>query len=222
MTASMAQGAGGSGRNPALTKDDGLAARVAAALAEIEAMDIHGLRARYRKLHRKGAPEHLPKWLLLRIVAYRIQADAYGDLDKATVKLLDAITAEQRREREARAKAIAAGKPVPPKRAVPLVPTVAPERRFRPGTELHREHDGLMHRVMVMEEGYAWNGKPYRSLSEVARAITGTNWNGPRFFGLRPKAKPGTGRTADETELAPAPSSRAARRRHCSAEGAPA
>jgi hypothetical protein len=71
------------------------------------------------------------------------------------VKLLDAITAEQRREREARAKAIAAGKPVPPKRAVPLVPPVAPERRFRPGTELHREHDGLMHRVMVMEEGYA-------------------------------------------------------------------
>ena len=50
---------------------------------------------------------------------------------------------------------------------------------------LAREHNGELHRVVVMPDGFAWNGKTYGSLSEVARAITGTNWNGPRFFGLR-------------------------------------
>jgi hypothetical protein len=55
----------------------------------------------------------------------------------------------------------------------------------RPGTLLVREWDGVLHRVMALDEGFAWNGTSYRSLSEVARAITGTRWNGPRFFGLR-------------------------------------
>ena len=47
-----------------------------------------------------------------------------------------------------------------------------------------REWDGRLHRVMALEEGFAWEGKTYRSLSRVARAITGGHWNGPRFFGL--------------------------------------
>ena len=55
----------------------------------------------------------------------------------------------------------------------------------RPGTLLVREWDGVLHRVMALDQGFAWNGTSYRSLSEVARAITGTRWNGPRFFGLR-------------------------------------
>ena len=56
---------------------------------------------------------------------------------------------------------------------------------IRPGTLLVREWEGVPHRVMVMAEGFAWNGSTYPSLSKVARAITGTRWNGPRFFGLR-------------------------------------
>ena len=56
------------------------------------------------------------------------------------------------------------------------------------GTILVREHAGVLHRVVVMENGFAWEGKTFRSLSEAAQAITGTNWNGPRFFGLRSKS----------------------------------
>ena len=52
-----------------------------------------------------------------------------------------------------------------------------------------REHEGVLHRVVVEQDGFAWNGATYESLSAVARAITGTNWNGPRFFGLRDRAK---------------------------------
>ena len=54
---------------------------------------------------------------------------------------------------------------------------------------LVREHGKVLHHVTVMPDGFAWNGTTYRSLSEVAFAITGTNWNGPRFFGLRPTTK---------------------------------
>jgi hypothetical protein len=54
-----------------------------------------------------------------------------------------------------------------------------------PGTVIGREHGGTMHHVMVLTDGFAWNGQTYRSLSEVAFAITGTKWNGPRFFGIK-------------------------------------
>jgi hypothetical protein len=57
------------------------------------------------------------------------------------------------------------------------------------GTQLAREYGGVLHRVMVMEGGYAWAGRTFTSLSAVAKAITGTNWNGHRFFGLQDKAK---------------------------------
>ena len=58
-------------------------------------------------------------------------------------------------------------------------------RATKPGTLLVREWEGALHRVMVLEQGFAWNGQTFDSLSKVAHAITGTNWNGPRFFGLR-------------------------------------
>ena len=58
---------------------------------------------------------------------------------------------------------------------------------MRPGTLLTREWDGHLHRVMVLSDGFGWNGKTYKSLSKVACAITGSRWNGPRFFGLRDK-----------------------------------
>ena len=61
---------------------------------------------------------------------------------------------------------------------------------LRPGSELNREWEGTVQRVRVLADGYAWNGTTYKSLSQVARAITGTRWNGPRFFGLRDR-KPG-------------------------------
>src|SRR5215208_4910860 len=108
----------------------------------------------------------LPRALLLRILAYRIQADAAGDLDPTTIKLLDRLGRGEISE-------------------IPL-----PElRAIKPGTLLVREWEGTLQRVVVLESGFAWNGRTYESLSKVARAITGTNWNGPRFFGLRDRAR---------------------------------
>jgi hypothetical protein len=150
------------------------AAVVSAEIARLSSLDLDELRVRWRRLFRKPAPPHLPRYLILRIIAYRIQANAFGDLDRETIRFLDQI-AKQRRSGN-RSKAI--------------VRPVAQKRGLKPGTLLVREHDGELHRVMVMENGFAWKGGIYKSLSEVARAITGTNWNGPRFFGLRVTAKP--------------------------------
>jgi hypothetical protein len=73
-------------------------------------------------------------------------------------------------------------------KAPPPVPPVSLDQRLKPGTLLIREFGGEMHRVTVVAGGFSWKGLTYTSLSEVARAITGTRWNGPRFFGLRGKA----------------------------------
>ena len=70
--------------------------------------------------------------------------------------------------------------------AVALEPT---KHELRPGTVLGREWNGQMHRVAVLADGFAWNGKTYPSLSKIALAITGTRWNGPKFFGLRDKPR---------------------------------
>jgi hypothetical protein len=94
-----------------------------------------------------------------------MQADALGDLDRATVRFLERLATGGRRS----------SAPVP----------IPQTRSIKPGTLLRREWQGVMHSVTVTEGGFAWNGATYRSLSEVARAITGTRWNGPRFFGLR-------------------------------------
>ena len=69
------------------------------------------------------------------------------------------------------------------------VDTSRPTADIRPGTMLGREWNGRMHRVAVLADGFAWNGKTYPSLSKIAHAITGTRWNGPRFFGLRERTR---------------------------------
>ena len=164
--------------------------KVETELAELATLGLDELRLRWQKLFRKPTPPHLPKALLHRIIAYRIQAKAYGDLDRASVKFLDRVAAD-------RVRRLARGERLKP-RAVPPVPPV-PRAGLKPGTLLVREHDGVLHRVMVLEDGFTWNGGTFRSLSEVARAITGTNWNGPRFFGLRDKAGPARGDAVPET-----------------------
>ncbi len=164
---------------PQPSSDEMLRRRVAAEVEALGSFDIHELRRRWRKLFRAPPLPHLPKWLLYRVIAYRVQANAFGDLDKETARFLASVAKERKRR-------IDAGEPKP---AVPHVPPVPQDRSVKHGTILAREHDGVLHRVVVMQDGFAWEGKTYRSLSEVARAITGTNWNGPRFFGLRdPKA----------------------------------
>jgi hypothetical protein len=131
-------------------------------IAHLRGLDLDGLRARWRSLTGRTAPPHLSKTLLLRVLAYRVQGAALG----STARLLDRIADEAR-----------SGKQV----EVPVPDRVG----LRPGTLLVREWEGTPQCVMVLAEGFAWNGNTYPSLSKVARAITGTRWNGPRFFGLR-------------------------------------
>lgn len=145
---------------------NGQTAAVENEIAHLRGLDLDALRARWRSQTGRAAPSHLPKSLLLRVLAYRAQAAVFGDLDKATARLLDRIADDA-----------GSGKRV----EVPVPDRVG----IRPGTLLVREWEGVSHRVMVMAEGFAWNGSTYPSLSKVARAITGTRWNGPRFFGLR-------------------------------------
>ena len=138
---------------------------VEAELIRLACADTNGLARRWRVLFGGRAPD-LPRALLQRILAYRIQADAAGDLDPTTIKLLDRL-----------------GRGEISEIALPEL------RAIKPGTLLVREWDGTLQRVVVLESGFASNGVTYESLSKVARAITGTNWNGPRFFGLRDRAR---------------------------------
>jgi hypothetical protein len=137
-------------------------------IARLRDLDVGALRVRWQNMFRRQPPPHLPRHLLYRMVAYRFQADHLGDLDGESRRLLDSAVSPE-----------AAGK-----RAVDGNRMTAD---VRPGTMLAREWNGRMHRVSVLAEGFAWNGKTYPSLSKIAFAITGTRWNGPRFFGLRDK-----------------------------------
>jgi hypothetical protein len=116
-------------------------------------------------------PDHLPRHLLFAIIAYRIQADRFGDLDRETKQLLDHTGAKQ------------SGTAM----SARLVSFDQKRTELTPGTFLVREWNRRSQRVMAMSDGFAWNGQTYDSLSKVAFAITGTRWNGPRFFGLRDK-----------------------------------
>jgi hypothetical protein len=116
-----------------------------------------------------GEPPSPARHLLFRVLAYRLQADQLGDLDADTRRLLERA-AQQPTEIEKLA-------------------TQFNRRhsKLSPGTVLVREWKGEPHRVMVLADGFAWNDEIFESLSNVAFAITGTRWNGPRFFGLRDK-----------------------------------
>jgi len=142
-----------------------------AEIARLRDLDLDGLRASWRIHTGRRAPVHLSRGLLFRLLAYRLQADALGDLDAGTLRFLERVAADP---------ALRSGKSLP-----------QPDSdRVRPGAILVREWRGVPQHVMALEEGFAWNGRSFRSLSEVARAISGTRWNGPRFFGLRDKVSP--------------------------------
>ena len=139
--------------------------------AHLRGLDLKGLRARWKSVLQRPAPDHLPRHLLFAIIAYRIQADRFGDLDHETRQLLDRTGAKET------GTAMSAR----------LVSFDQKRTELTPGTVLVREWNRQSQRVMVMANGFAWNGQTYDSLSKVAFAITGTSWNGPRFFGLRDK-----------------------------------
>lgn len=139
-----------------------------AEIARLRDLDVGALHARWQTVFRRQVLPHLPRHLLFRMLAYRLQADHFGDLDSESRHLLDDAGSPE-----------AAGQRV--------IEGNRTSEELKPGTMLAREWNGRMHRVAVLAEGFAWNGKIYPSLSKVASVITGTRWNGPRFFGLRDK-----------------------------------
>lgn len=156
---------------------------VEAELDRLAVMPIAQLRVRYREVFRADPPRAFGPDLLRRSLAHRIQEKAYGGLSRSTQRLLDQMM-----------KAFA---------AKPYGKIVLP-RRIKSGSVLVREWKGRSHRVMVLADGFAYDGNTYGNLSEIAGLITGTRWNGPRFFGLRSKvddngtaAKAGTSGAAD-------------------------
>jgi hypothetical protein len=138
--------------------------RIEAEIERIRSMPIVELRALWRARFKSEPPKAFGPDLLRRGIAQKLQEDAYGGLDRATARLLNQLIAQSAKNN---------GKIVVP-------------RRIKPGAVLVREWKGKSVRITVTEDGFAFEGKPYDSLSEIARMITGTRWNGPRFFGLRP------------------------------------
>jgi|tagenome__1003787_1003787.scaffolds.fasta_scaffold20571124_2 hypothetical protein len=137
---------------------------VEAELERLPATPIVELRKRYRQLFKAEPPKAFGPDLLRRSIAHRIQEETYGGLPMATRRLLDQLIKEAAAKPEARLEL---------------------PRRIKPGSELVRTWNRRTYRVRVLEKGFAYDGKTFASLSEIARLITGTKWNGPRFFGLR-------------------------------------
>src|SRR3984893_18592324 len=139
-------------------------AALAEEIAVLSNAGIATLRERWKNLYGKQPPGGLGRSFLIRAIAYRLQEQTCGGLKPSTRRLLARVAAET------------AGGSSPKK---------PQSRRAEMGTILVREWQGNAHRVTVLDDGVAFNGKRYRSLSEVAREITGSRWSGPRFFGLR-------------------------------------
>ena len=151
-------------------KDRVTESQVEAKLAQLPEMRIVDLRSRYRELFRTEPPPAFGPDLLRRSIAHRIQERAFGGLSREHQRLLDQLVKAARTKPNGR---------------------IELPRRIKPGSELVRTWNRRTYRVVVLEEGFAWEGRTFSSLSEIALSITGTKWNGPRFFGLRSSAKAG-------------------------------
>lgn len=130
--------------------------------SELNKLNREELLLVWEKTFSKPAPRALSQPFLRRFIAFEAQARQFGGLSKQTKKALAHIEATTK-----------------PKSA-----------KLAPGGRLIREWNGVTHAVEVIDHGYLWNGDSYRSLSAIARAITGAHWSGPRFFGLHGKTRP--------------------------------
>jgi hypothetical protein len=134
-------------------------------IADLGDLDLYELRERWAKFYHRPAPRFFRRDLLIRGIAYEMQAKVFGGLSPKTRRQLQKIAAAA----ESSAGFTTADLP----------------RRLRPGTRLVRAWKGVTHTVNVLEDGFEWQGKRYGSLSAIAKAISGTNWNGNTFFGLK-------------------------------------
>ena len=148
---------------------------IAESLARLSAATIFELRGAWRRLHRAPPPMRLSRDLLLRGITYKLQERPLGGLSKSIIRKLERLNLDS--------EASDAQKPAPP-------------ISLKAGTRLVREWRGVTYTVLVHADGFEWNGRRYRSLTIVAREITGAHWSGPRFFGLRKRA----GRSVESAE----------------------
>ena len=158
--------AGADGEPGNTGSEDAVAARLQA-LAE---MNYDALRDEWRRLYRAQPPKRVARDLLMLGVAWKIQEQAYGGFGVATKRHLAEMAKVMDRDGDIARNRVA---------------------RLKPGAKLIREWQGETHTVAVLEDGFEWQGKQWRSLSVIAREITGSHWSGPRFFGLNGKADAG-------------------------------
>src|SRR5208282_437212 len=133
-------------------------------IEELQEATSANLKERWRALYGTEPPRRISRDLLVRALAYRIQEKALGGLKPSARRLLAKVAADA-----------SARRPI----------QVAPEPSLKPGMVLLREWHGTQHQVIVRDDGIVFNGKQYKSLSQVAYRITGTKWSGPLFFGLK-------------------------------------
>ena len=155
-----------------------------AELAELKRLSLDDLRLRWRNNWGRLAPAHLSRGLLFRLMTYRLQAKVFGDLDRKTARLLERM-ANGAAEKSAAKGSATLGSDEPAESKVSSARAAYEPLILKPGALLIREWQGRLERVTVADDGFAWNGAAYASLSAVAFAITGTKWNGHKFFGVR-------------------------------------
>jgi Protein of unknown function (DUF2924) len=135
-----------------------------AEIGQLPNLSLLELRHRWKTLFGHPAPKSLRRNFLARAVAYQMQVEAYGGLSVATKRRLREIASAVR---NGDASAILGGS------------------RIRPGTQMIRQWQSTTHTVTALADGFEWDGRTYKSLSAVANAITGSNWNGFAFFGIK-------------------------------------
>lgn len=131
-------------------------AAIEAEIARLRSLALDALRRRWRVVFGRTPPAGLSKDLLGRMMAWRLQEQAFGSLDRESLSFLEGLARHG----------------------------ASPRRQLKPGTVLVRDYQGQRHTVTVAADGFNWQGATYASLSAIARAITGTAWSGPRFFAL--------------------------------------
>src|SRR5436190_4951814 len=138
---------------------------VEAEIDHVRSLGFDELRALWRRTFRSSPPSAFTKDLVARFICWHLQEQAFGGLDPSAMKLLDSLAHGDKRGAEL-------------------------NRRLKAGTVLVREYQGERHTVTVVPDGFLWRETTWSSLSTIAREITGTAWNGPRFFGLRLRGEP--------------------------------
>ena len=152
--------------------------KLAARLRALEELDYDALRAEWRRLYRAHPPKRVSRGLLMLGVAWKVQERAYGGLGAATKRRLADLAKTVERNGDVTRNRVA---------------------RLKPGARFVREWRGETHTVIVLEDGFEWKGTQWRSLSAIARKITGVHWSGPRFFGLTEQTGIGAGAEVEDS-----------------------